>query len=661
MCLLLAAMPLCAQRWQTWEEAWQAFVSAEDIDDETRAEDDYELLSQLADHPLELNRATREELEQLPFLSEQQVMDMLEYCHRYGPMRSLGELRMIRSLDLFQLDLLPFFVYIDDRTENVAERTSFRPHSQLTLTGRQPFYDRHGDRKGYLGYKYRHSLRYELTLGNKLKAGLVGAQDAGEPFFSNNNKWGYDAWSYYVQLDKTGPVERAVIGKYKVSAGLGLVLNTSFSLGKLAMLQTLGRQSNTLRPHSSRTESDYFQGAAATLALGRKHGIRPSPLKLTAFVSYRPVDGTLNADGILTNLTYNNYHRTPSEMARKHNTHLTAFGGRMAYRSGGWHAALNGVTTHIDRELCPPSTVLYRRYDARGTRFTNTSLDYGYMHYRLTVAGETAIDRDGDVAAIHTVGCQFTDNLAMMALWRFYSYRYNGLYSHSFGNHTDVQNENGGFVGVKWNALPNLHLQAYADYAYSPWARYLVSLPSHAWDFLLQADYQWQRWNLQARGRVHLRQRDDETKAALTDNNDYRARLALTYSPTEEWSGKMQVDATQHVYLQRYNGWMVSGQGIWQKPDWQLCATAAFFDTDDYASRVYYYERTLSHEIGTSSYYGQGLRLAFLARVNVGRSIRLTARLGYTNYFDRSVIGTGLQQIDHSHQTDLDLQLRWRF
>lgn len=666
--LFVTSTPILAQQPLTWEEAWQAYIMAEDQEDEEG--EDYELLSQLADHPLELNHATREELEQLPFLSAQQVMDLREYCERYGPMRSLGELRMIRSLDYHQLQLLPFFVCIDPETEPTDTLHRPRPHSSLLLTGRLPFYDRKGDRNGYLGYKYRHSLRYELTYGSHLKAGLVGAQDAGEPFFAGKNKWGYDTYSYYVQLSKMGVVDKAVIGKYKLSAGMGLVLNTSFSLGKLATLQTLGRQTNTLRAHTSRSESDYFQGAAITLAFGGKGRAANKPLRITAFASYRPIDGTLDTNGTLTNLTTTGYHRTKSEMARKHNTHLTAIGGRLAFSSGGWRAGLNGVMTHIDRELHPSPTMLYRRYYPQGDRFANVSIDYGYTHYRFSLSGETAIDRDGAVATINTASYQPSGQFALVALWRFYSYRYNGLYSHSFGENSAVKNENGGFLGMRWNPLRNLNLQAYADYVSFPWARYLVSRPSHAWDVLLQGDYRWRKWQLHARGRMHLRQRDNisedlvlngSTVKPLTANNNYRARLALTYNTSEGWSTKTQLDATRNVYLYLHRGWMVSELLSLHRSIWQVSALAAYFHTDDFASSVYIYERTLSHEFGTTSFYGRGMRLSLFGRADFSRQLRLTARLGYTNYFDRNVIGSGLQQIDLSHQTDLDLQLRWRF
>jgi len=78
-------LPLFA-RAQSWQQVFDDVMTT-DTDDEAGEllTDSYELLEQLASHPLDLNRCTREELEQLPFLSAQQVMDLQEYLYRMGP------------------------------------------------------------------------------------------------------------------------------------------------------------------------------------------------------------------------------------------------------------------------------------------------------------------------------------------------------------------------------------------------------------------------------------------------------------------------------------------------------------------------------------------------------------------------------------------------
>ena len=158
---------------QSWQQVYDDVMGVADPSDGTDSEeagelleDSYELLEQLAAHPLNLNCCTREDLERLPFLSAQQVMDLQEYLYHYGPMRSLGELRMVRSLDYQQLSLLPFFVYVSGEADMPLSNRFPRLDSLLhrgkhTVMGtlRIPFYERKGDQNGYLGYPYRHTLR----------------------------------------------------------------------------------------------------------------------------------------------------------------------------------------------------------------------------------------------------------------------------------------------------------------------------------------------------------------------------------------------------------------------------------------------------------------------------------------------------------------------
>ena len=62
-----------------------------------------------------------------------------------------------------------------------------------------------------------------------------------------------------------------------------------------------------------------------------------------------------------------------------------------------------------------------------------------------------------------------------------------------------------------------------------------------------------------------------------------------------------------------------------------------------------------------SSFYGEGIRYWLMSRMNIGQHLMLTAKVGITDYFDRSKIGSGYQQVDASSLTDLDIQLRWKF
>ena len=84
----------------------------------THGEDDYDVLADLAAHPLNLNTASREELARIPFLTAEQIEDLQAYVYQYHGMQSLGELAMIESLDALRRQLLPYFVYVSPVRNN---------------------------------------------------------------------------------------------------------------------------------------------------------------------------------------------------------------------------------------------------------------------------------------------------------------------------------------------------------------------------------------------------------------------------------------------------------------------------------------------------------------------------------------------------------------
>ena len=71
--LFLLVFTIQSAKAQTWQEVYDEVMDAGDADDETGEAllDSYELLEHLAGQPLDLNHATRDDLEQLPFLSAQ--------------------------------------------------------------------------------------------------------------------------------------------------------------------------------------------------------------------------------------------------------------------------------------------------------------------------------------------------------------------------------------------------------------------------------------------------------------------------------------------------------------------------------------------------------------------------------------------------------------
>ncbi len=646
-----------AQREDVLAQYFTTLATEEELDNGA-LEQLTEQLTFAAQHPKNLNTATREDFEALPFLDDTQVEKLCEYIYRYGPVRSIGELAMIPALEWHTRELLSLFFTIAEPTTKdslaIGQTLRYGRHD-LVLTGRVPFYTRRGDEQGYLGQRYAHSLRYTFNSG-KVQAGLVGANDAGEPFFSHGNSWGYDHYALYAQVKDWGRLKHAVVGHYRIRLGQGLVFNSNFSLGKLAQPNYATRTTMAISPHASRMQSNYLQGAAATVTLS-KH------LELTAFASYRGIDATLTKDSTAAQtLLTTGYHRTPLEMYKKNNVDETIVGGHITYTNNkGLVFGLSAVYDRLSLPLRPNKNQGYRRYYAEGNAFSNYSVDYGYRSYRLSVAGETAIDKDGNLATLNFLTWRPLSDLRINLIQRFYGYKYNALHGESFSDGGSVKNESGIYLGAQWKLSRRWALMAYTDFAYFAWDKYQADGPSKSWDNLVQATYSLRGVTLLARYRFKTRQMNVKEQSALWWRQEHRGRLAATYR-LKAIDMKTQLDVSHYQLVKRSTGWMLSQQGSTTVAQWlTLSATMAYFHTHDYYSRLYLYERQPLYSISFPEYHGIGIRYSVFARAAVGSHITLTASLGTTNYFNRNPISSGYQQINRSSKTDLLLQLRWKF
>ncbi|MBF1643310.1 MAG: helix-hairpin-helix domain-containing protein [Prevotella sp.] len=657
-CLILYfTIPIIAQQNMTWEECFEQFYAESEIN-ESDKEEIFALLSELAEHPLDLNTATREDLERIPFLNAQQIEDIQAYVYQYHGMRTLGELSMIESLDFQRRQLLSYFVYLSPVNDNkpfpsLKEILSKGRHT-LLFTCKAPFYQRKGDINGYLGYPYKHSFRYNFHYNDYFQIGLIGAQDAGEPFFSNKNKFGYDHYSFYIQLRKLGKIKNLVLGRYKLSFGQGLVINNTLSFGKYAALSTLGRQTNGIRVYSSRSSINYLQGAAATIELAHN-------LDLTTFLSYRTIDATLTSNGDIKTILNTGYHRTAKEMERKDNASQFTTGGNLNWRCGRLTLGLTALFTHFDKALSPNTDLYYRRYAPSGNDFWNVGINYSYMRKRWSLAGETATCNGGTLATINNISVQVKSNLSLLAMQRYYRYDYTGLFAHGFAEGGKIQNENGLLLGTNWEIKHGLSLIAYTNYSYFSHPRFGSHTASHTWDNVLNLYYTHKVWSLCAGYKLKLREKDDFNKTALINEITQRGRLTLNYK-AKTWVSKTQFDISACHNFSNSIGYMASENVTWVPNSWlQLTALLGYFHTDDFSSRIYIYERRPLYSFSFPSFYGIGLHYALFARAELSPNLALILQSSTTSYFDRDKISSGLQQINGSTKSDLELQMRWKF
>lgn len=634
-----------------WQQLLQDVAQQEDL--ESANWEDYEQeLEEYVQHPIDLNTATREDLERLPFLTPSQVEDIEYYLYHYGSMKSMAEIALIPSISWYQRQLLNCFAYVGTvREKGFPSLNTIAQYGKHEVMGmlKVPFYERKGDAKetanGYLGYKYKHGFRYQFRYGDYVKLGILGAQDAGEPFGTAKNSMGYDFYSFYLQVRKWGRWKNITVGRYRLHEGLGLILNNDFGFGKLSLLSSLGRNSNSIRVHSSRSSANYLQGIAATYAITKN-------IDLTAFASYRKIDATLSTStGGIQTILKTGLHRTQKEIDKQDVATHSLIGGNVNYRRNGWHLGATAFYTSFSLPLTPNKQQLYKRFAPEGNSFWNASVDYGYISHRWTIAGETATGDCATIATINTASYLFSDHFSLMALQRFYPARYYSLFSNTFSEGSEAQDESGAYIGLSWTPTQRWSITAYSDFAYFAWPKYLTKESTYCRDHLMSILFQ-PVHSLTFGGRIRYKQ-----KAGVTTE---RLRLFASMA-MKNWNTRTSFDYTMSDKNGKSQGWMLGESAGYQWRWLKLMGHFAYFHTQDYESRLYAYEPGLLYQMNFSSYFGEGIRYTVVARSEIGKHLLLMVKLGTTNYFDRNHISTGLQEIACSSQTDLEIQMKWKW
>ena len=648
------------------DEQWDTFIEHLSTDDNVQTEGwevFMEELSEWHNNPLNINVATKEDFERLPFMTPLQVEKVLAYIYRYGGLKSMGELQFIPELDYQTRRFLKLFFYAGDTPKETKEfkwKDLLTKGKNTVLTRLDiPLYIRNGYRdysdeellknpnKIYQGNAVYSSLKYQYNYRNRLMFGIVAEKDAGEPFGYLRN-WSYDSYSFHIMMKNVGWLKTLVLGDYRLSYGEGLVINNGFSFGKTMSLSSSPRG---IRRNTSTDECRYLRGMALSTELGG--------IEVSAFYSHRKLDATLTDEGEVSSIRTDGYHRTLGELDKKHNLTAQTMGGNIEYTSGCWNVGATGYYLTYSKPFIK-GNALYRTYYPEGKHFGAAGVHYGYKGYRLLVSGESAYStQHGGFANLNKALYRFNERYKLTLLQRFYSYKYYSFHASAFGEGSDVRNESGVYVGLESRPLSYLEILTYADFFYFPWPRYTLSHKSNGQEAVVQA-----RYTLTPKLNFLLRYQFKNKEKSDLFYHTHKLKAQVNWQPMHSLS--LQTTALLNHWSDENNersiGYALvhSAKYITPNERIQLSATASYFNTDDYNSRLYYYEPGLLHSFYYPAYYGNGWRGSLLFQWK-SSDWMIMMKYGVTKYFDRSEIGSGLQCIPHSSKNDISVQLRYMF
>lgn len=665
-------------------------------DEDVPYEDIYETLLQFHQNPINLNRTNREELASLFILSETQITALFEHINRTGGLLSIYELQSIEGFDLITIYKLVPFVSVYDAGLQADRRSLWarmrdEENNYLLVRYERGLQDKKGfltpktdsatgkTNSHYLGSPDKVLLRYRISHTRDFSFGFTAEKDAGEQFIfdKQTRRYGFDFYSAHFQLYDKGRLKALALGDYQLQFGQGLVAASGFGVGKGGeTINTVRRSDLGVRPYTSVLETTFYRGAAATYNLSKT-------VDLTGFYSNKRVDASISlandsldqlneqlsiSDLESSTLQITGFHRTPTEIARKHNVREQIAGGNVVYNSLSRNFRAGFTSMHINYSTpLLRSDAAYNKFEFSGKQNLLLSGYYSYNWRNVNFFGEAARSQSGGIAAVQGLLASLSNKVDLALVYRNYAKDFHSPNANAFGENTRNINEQGFYTGIKVRPLARWEITGYYDRFRFPWLKFGIKAPSGGDEYLVRLIYKPSKTAMiYGQFRTENKEREEETITrnipglALSTRRNYL--LTADFSPVERLNLRSRVQFSSY----EQEGVKTEGYAIAQDISYdfgraRLSARYSIFDTDDSDNRQYMLEKDVLYAFSVPSFGGLGTRVYTVIQYSFSRQFDFWLKVGHTHYRYQDTVGSGLDEIEGARRTDLRAQVRYRF
>jgi len=611
-----------------------------------------ERLRQYYYQPINWNIASRQELEELTFVPDLVIEEMLNYRDWAGRIFSVNELALVKGMN----DALRRLLYYVIIVPNIKEETKWKDAFDYTnhyMVTRSDFEAerRAGYENGkYQGEPFRQTVKYKTDAGSNFRAGLVMETDAGEKW----DRRGFDLYRIYGQFSNMGIVNRVVLGSMRANFGNGLVFgNSNFGTRSYQMVNGLNR--NNIKSYEGTSEAEVMNGVSVKVSPVRG-------LTISALYGYSPLDADTSKGTWKTILT-TGYHRTETEIERDNTVGLHTIGGHVDYE-GKWFKV--GATGY-GGFFTVPSVAEF------GDKQWAAAVDYCVHQWGVKLSGETSVSQGGGVATTNTLIITALSDYLFALNYRYFSPNYSSFWANSYSKGSDVEGEQGVSFSASLPVYYDMNIELFGDvsrnylYAYED----ITGKPMY-----YEAKVQYNAGFGDDRAfKTYFRFKHQELSAM--DNKVRKKVDDQVFLFFAEYKRKFDCgvrigSGTQFNAARRnMEGWGTPTYGwlIYQDVEWsggrdlplEVKGRLAYYDAKDWDNRFYLYEANIAESSYSPTLYGQALRwfvmLKYAAKCGVGAQLKV----GQTIFFDREKISSGNDLISSNHKTEFNLLVYYRF
>ncbi len=543
----------------------------EDLD-----ENEVESLSAWLESPLDINLASPSRLVSSGLFTPYLAASLADYRSGHGDVLSLSELAAVDGFSEDFVRVLAPFISLRSRapagraTEKVSSvRNYLAVRSSARVSGLLP------------GYSY--GMKYRLDVNGRFQFGLSANRAYGEKDAVP------DGGSFYFAYYGDGHLGKIVIGDYRLRFGQGLLLWSGFRMDSFSSPESFCARSSGISPYSSFTGDDSYRGVAADFGIGRLS-----------------VSTALAVNGLREMMA----GKTDADLSLMPAVNVAWNGRRVRV----------GVTAHCTTNALNALPVSAGSDGASAGAFSSAgcSADFRWCPGGKDVFGEVAADLlTMEAKALLGTAFRLSDAVRMAARATYSR----DEYTLAFG---------GGFSGGKYVQLPGRsgfgssvkrHSGSFGfEGTWFPGKKYGNEGPN--WQVKTVVNYSLQFSPVVS---VTLRYALRLRSAGETCRNDLRCDLRYG---SGEWSATLRLNALYNKGL----GLLSYLEGGWSPGRISACLRAGIFRIDNWADRIYVYERDAPGNFNVPAYYGRGVWGAFTMGTRLARSCRIYLRVSTLQY-----------------------------
>ncbi|MGL5920187.1 MAG: hypothetical protein ACRCZQ_06775 [Bacteroidales bacterium] len=638
------------------EKEHNAFIS-EEISEYECMEEQNELLIDLELNPIDLNNSSRQVLERSGLFSSEQIENLLFYLYVYGEMKSIYELKMVKSMDYNTIQkILPYVIVQPKHKDkkaylNQSINISFKNY----LTKPDGFINRNDSllriNKKYIGDPSYLGLVYEGKYGNNLQWGIALEKDAGEQLYMLPD---YSSFYFQYRSSDKSLLKQIIIGSFKLRFANGLIMNNTYETGYSSLHSFQLKDNQVIRKHNSFSESDYHKGVAVSF--------EKKNINLLLYGSSNNIDATLQ-DSFITSISKSGKHNTFSTLERRKNENINSIGGTIGYKTHVFDLGVNSVMNIFSRPIHVRNESLANRFYFQGNKSFAFSCNWSYKNKLLKIFGEEAYSNKG-IALLNCILLQPDNECLISFAQRYFSPEFYSFYGRVFGN-SNIRNEEGYYCYVSTYTWFGFYFSANIDYYRTLWAVSGSDFPKDGFDIRIKLENRkLNRLNLSFLYKYSNREKEieDDIQSGYLLNKDYRTSYSFraSYEYSRQFLSQTLVEYSLINNKAVNRGFHLSQIFTWQSfnSKYKIQSITSVFDGEEgvsFYSPVRHSLYTATGERISGKGYKFHLNVSYI--INAG----LTAHFSYSYLQKNNVfaIGSGLDQINGNNRQIYAVVIRY--